>query len=112
MSRFWSPVVHGLLPGELPKLDGIVKLNTNEKPLRTLAARSGRHRRRDGPPASLPRSAGRAPARDNHGSLQGRPVKGRTVHPGRFFHILQDKLFEHAAVLDLRSGFRIRATLP
>jgi histidinol-phosphate aminotransferase len=35
MSRFWSPVVRGLspyVPGEQPKLDGIVKLNTNENP--------------------------------------------------------------------------------
>jgi histidinol-phosphate aminotransferase len=35
MSRFWSPVVHGLspyVPGEQPTLDGIVKLNTNENP--------------------------------------------------------------------------------
>jgi histidinol-phosphate aminotransferase len=35
MSRFWSPVVHGLLPyvpGEQPKQHGIVKLNTNENP--------------------------------------------------------------------------------
>jgi histidinol-phosphate aminotransferase len=39
MSRFWSPVVHGLspyVPGEQPKLaaraPGIVKLNTNENP--------------------------------------------------------------------------------
>ena len=35
MSRFWSPVVHGLspyVPGEQPKQDGIVKLNTNENP--------------------------------------------------------------------------------
>jgi histidinol-phosphate aminotransferase len=35
MSRFWSPVVHTLspyVPGEQPKLDGIVKLNTNENP--------------------------------------------------------------------------------
>jgi histidinol-phosphate aminotransferase len=35
VSRFWSPVVHGLspyVPGEQPKLDNLVKLNTNENP--------------------------------------------------------------------------------
>jgi len=35
MSRFWSSVVHDLspyVPGEQPKLDGIIKLNTNENP--------------------------------------------------------------------------------
>lgn len=35
MSRFWSRVVHGLTPytpGEQPKLDQLVKLNTNENP--------------------------------------------------------------------------------
>jgi histidinol-phosphate aminotransferase len=35
MSRFWSAVVHGLtpyVPGEQPKLPGLVKLNTNENP--------------------------------------------------------------------------------
>jgi len=35
MSRFWSPVVHELspyVPGEQPKQDGIIKLNTNENP--------------------------------------------------------------------------------
>jgi histidinol-phosphate aminotransferase len=35
MSRFWSPLVHSLspyTPGEQPKQDGIVKLNTNENP--------------------------------------------------------------------------------
>ena len=35
MSRFWSPIVHGLnpyVPGEQPKLANLVKLNTNENP--------------------------------------------------------------------------------
>ena len=35
MSRFWSAVVHTLspyVPGEQPKRDGIIKLNTNENP--------------------------------------------------------------------------------
>ncbi|MBV9560811.1 MAG: histidinol-phosphate transaminase [Bradyrhizobium sp.] len=35
MSRFWSPVVRGLspyVPGEQPKQEGLVKLNTNENP--------------------------------------------------------------------------------
>ena len=35
MSRFWSPVVKGLtpyVPGEQPKLQNLVKLNTNENP--------------------------------------------------------------------------------
>ena len=35
MSRFWSSVVHRLspyVPGEQPKRDGIIKLNTNENP--------------------------------------------------------------------------------
>ncbi|HEY4170368.1 MAG TPA: histidinol-phosphate transaminase [Reyranella sp.] len=35
MSRFWSPVVHTLspyVPGEQPKRDGLIKLNTNENP--------------------------------------------------------------------------------
>ncbi|CAZ87809.1 Histidinol-phosphate aminotransferase 2 [Thiomonas arsenitoxydans] len=35
MSRFWSKVVHGLtpyVPGEQPRIDGLIKLNTNECP--------------------------------------------------------------------------------
>ncbi|HWU82808.1 MAG TPA: aminotransferase class I/II-fold pyridoxal phosphate-dependent enzyme, partial [Methylophilaceae bacterium] len=35
MSKFWSPVVHQLtpyVPGEQPKLENLVKLNTNENP--------------------------------------------------------------------------------
>jgi histidinol-phosphate aminotransferase len=35
MSRFWSTVVHGLtpyVPGEQPKIDNLIKLNTNENP--------------------------------------------------------------------------------
>ena len=35
MSRFWSEVVHGLtpyVPGEQPRIDGLIKLNTNECP--------------------------------------------------------------------------------
>jgi histidinol-phosphate aminotransferase len=35
MSRFWSPAVHALspyVPGEQPRRDGLVKLNTNENP--------------------------------------------------------------------------------
>ena len=35
MSKYWSDVVHKLtpyMPGEQPKVDNLVKLNTNENP--------------------------------------------------------------------------------
>ncbi|OYW26798.1 MAG: hypothetical protein B7Z51_09670, partial [Methyloversatilis sp. 12-65-5] len=35
MSQFWSPVVRTLspyTPGEQPKIEGLIKLNTNENP--------------------------------------------------------------------------------
>ncbi|MBN2646159.1 MAG: histidinol-phosphate transaminase [Thiotrichales bacterium] len=35
MSQFWSPLVHDLtpyVPGEQPKIDNLIKLNTNENP--------------------------------------------------------------------------------
>lgn len=35
MSQFWSPIVHSLtpyVPGEQPKVDNLIKLNTNENP--------------------------------------------------------------------------------
>ncbi|HPO20685.1 MAG TPA: histidinol-phosphate transaminase [Rubrivivax sp.] len=51
MSRYWSDGVHGLtpyVPGEQPKVEGLVKLNTNECPygpgaavLRAIAAQTG-----------------------------------------------------------------------
>ena len=51
MSRFWSEVVHGLtpyVPGEQPRIEGLVKLNTNECPyppseaaLRAISAATG-----------------------------------------------------------------------
>jgi histidinol-phosphate aminotransferase len=52
MSRFWSPIVHTLMPyvpGEQPRIDGLIKLNTNENPYppspRVLEAISGAHPR-------------------------------------------------------------------
>jgi histidinol-phosphate aminotransferase len=63
MSRFWSPVVHGLspyVPGEQPKLDDLIKLNTNENPygpspraLAAIAAATDRLRLYPDPSASL-----------------------------------------------------------
>jgi histidinol-phosphate aminotransferase len=67
MSRFWSPVVHSLspyVPGEQPKLDGIIKLNTNENPyppspqvLAAIAAATDRLRLYPDPRASSLREA-------------------------------------------------------
>src|SRR5215813_5479009 len=63
MTRFWSPVVKTLspyVPGEQPKQDGIVKLNTNENPyppspsvLAAIAAATDRLRLYPDPRASV-----------------------------------------------------------
>jgi histidinol-phosphate aminotransferase len=63
VSRFWSPVVHGLspyVPGEQPKLDNLIKLNTNENPyppsphaLAAIAAASDRLRLYPDPGAAV-----------------------------------------------------------
>jgi histidinol-phosphate aminotransferase len=67
MSRFWSPIVHSLtpyVPGEQPKLDGLVKLNTNENPyppsprvLEAISAATGRLRLYPDPRATVLREA-------------------------------------------------------
>lgn len=67
MSRFWSPVVHSLspyVPGEQPRLDGVVKLNTNENPyppssrvLTAIAAATDRLRLYPDPGATVLREA-------------------------------------------------------
>src|SRR5215831_17347833 len=67
MSRFWSPVVHSLspyVPGEQPKQDGVVKLNTNENPyppsprvLEAIAAAADRLRLYPDPHATALREA-------------------------------------------------------
>jgi histidinol-phosphate aminotransferase len=67
MSRFWSPVVKSLspyVPGEQPKQDGVVKLNTNENPyppsprvLTAIAAASERIRLYPDPRATVLREA-------------------------------------------------------
>ena len=67
MSRFWSPVVRGLspyVPGEQPKREGLIKLNTNENPyppsprvLEAIAAATDRLRLYPDPSASPLRAA-------------------------------------------------------
>jgi histidinol-phosphate aminotransferase len=67
MSRFWSPLVHTLspyVPGEQPKHDDFIKLNTNENPydpsplvLAAIAAAAARLRLYPDPQASALREA-------------------------------------------------------
>jgi histidinol-phosphate aminotransferase len=67
MSRFWSSIVHTLspyVPGEQPKLDGLIKLNTNENPygpsplaLEAIASATDRLRLYPDPHASALREA-------------------------------------------------------
>jgi histidinol-phosphate aminotransferase len=67
MSRFWSPLVQTLspyVPGEQPRVDGLVKLNTNENPyppsprvLEAISAATGRLRLYPDPRATVLREA-------------------------------------------------------
>jgi histidinol-phosphate aminotransferase len=67
MNRFWSPIVQSLtpyVPGEQPKVDGLIKLNTNENPyppsprvLEAIAAATGRLRLYPDPRATVLREA-------------------------------------------------------
>ena len=76
MSQFWSPVVHALspyTPGEQPKIDGLIKLNTNENPYppspRAVAAISSARAAAGKSPTTV-----RASARTKRLSIAGRHI--------------------------------------